>query len=430
MIKNNIIIKESSERIKTLITEMVATDNYWGYLFSKINRKKDNNVSAAFAVCPEIDGTISLLYNTNYIEISDDECIKDFLEHEGTHILNKHIPRLLRIISDETLMENKIKKRDKWNIAADCAVNSLIPKIKRKYSLSNGEDYCLVFPDYYNLPFKESAEFYYNNLPKDSENKNGNGEKLYKIVANHESWTKNNSKISDISSLASRLEQFSNSVLEESYKNVRNRGKLPSYIIKKIEEILKPPQIPYYQLISKLVKGSRLSKYKKAYTRINKKRIYTFFINGNHNIPKISPFPGKVKDYTFNISILLDTSGSMSKDDILEGLSGVKNIIENDKDCKTTVIENDAKIQKEYEIKKLKDIQYDIMGRGGTSLFPGLERCKELNSDVILVFTDGYCEDLNGISKKLLPRKIIYVLTKDGTSNYIDRTGYIVRLSK
>lgn len=416
---NNTTNDNSSERIRMLITELVALDDYWGFLFSKINRKKDYDLDALYAVCPETDGTISLLYNPLYVNLAYDDFLKIALEHEGTHILNKHIPRALRIISDETNLENKIKKKNRFNLAADCAVNTLIP-IERKYLLKNGEEYCLEFPDYYNLPLKESSEFYYNNLPEQDKNK----------IINHDSWTKNNSKVSDISSLASRLEQFSNSVLEESYNNVRKRGKLPGYIIEKIEEILKPPQIPYYQLISKLVKGSRLSKYKKAYTRINKKRIYTFFINGNHNIPKISPFPGKVKDYTFNVSILLDTSMSMEKNDILEGLSGVKNIIENDKDCKTTVIENDTKIQKEYEIKKIKDIDYEIHGRGGTSLFPGLERCKELNSDITLIFTDGYCEDLNKINKKLLPRKMIFVLTHDGTSSCVDRTGYIVRLPK
>ena len=155
--------------------------------------------------------------------------------------------------------------------------------------------------------------------------------------------------------------------------------------------------------------------------------MYTFFID-DKNLPSISPFPGKTKDFSFNISIILDTSGSMKKDDVLEGLSGVKNIIENDKYCKTTILEIDTIIQKEYEVKKLKDIDYTINGRGGTILLPALVRCKELNTDVTLVFTDGECDNINNVNRKLLPRKIIYILTKDGIRNRIDQTGFIMRL--
>jgi predicted metal-dependent peptidase len=248
-------------------------------------------------------------------------------------------------------------------------------------------------------------------------------------IDDHGSWTKNVSKVSDVGSLASRLQQYIDSIAEESYNSVRKKGNLPSYIQERIDEILKPPQIPYYQLISKLVKGSRLTKQKRAYTRINKKRVYTFFID-KKNLPIISPFPGKTKDFSFNISVVLDTSGSMRKDDVLEGLSGIKNMIENDKYCKTTALEIDTVIQKEYEIKKIKDIDFSIKGRGGTILLPALIRCKELNTDVTLVFTDGGCDNINLVNRRMLPKKIIYVLTKDGNINMIDKTGYIVRLPK
>jgi predicted metal-dependent peptidase len=120
----------------------------------------------------------------------------------------------------------------------------------------------------------------------------------------------------------------------------------------------------------------------------------------------------------------------MSRDDIMEGLSGVKNIIENDKYCKTTVIECDTVIHQEYEVNRLKDIQFEIHGRGGTELFPGLARAKELRTDVTLVFTDGYCDHINLINRVLLPKKIIYVLTEGGDSSTVDMTGFVVRLPR
>jgi len=429
MIDENIIVESSSERIKKIITEMIFKDSYWGYLFSKIDRKENLTIPSILGVTPEMDGTITLLYNSMFIDLANDDFLKVGLEHEGIHILNGHIPRFLRILSDEVGEKSKKQKSEKWNKSADCAVNTLI-KINRSYKIADYE-FKLIFPDIWNLPPKKAAEYYFENIPddesKEDENSDDGNSKMN--IDDHGSWVKNVSKVSDVSSLASRMEQYSNSIIEDAYNNVRHRGNLPSFISEKISELLRPPQIPYYQTIAKLVKGSRLSKQKRAYTRINKKRVYTFFFDNKH-LPIISPFPGKTKDFSFNISVVLDTSGSMSKDDVMEGLSGVKNFIENDKDCKTTVIEIDTIIQKEYVVTKLRDIDYSIKGRGGTEIFPALERCKALNTDVTLVFTDGYTDDINRINRQLLPKKIIYVLTSDGDSSKLDRTGYIIRLPK
>jgi predicted metal-dependent peptidase len=194
-----------------------------------------------------------------------------------------------------------------------------------------------------------------------------------------------------------------------------------------IEGALAPPKAPYYQLIRKLVRGTRFSKFKRSPTRINRKRTYVFTI-GDDCIPEISPFPGKMRDMTFDICVLIDTSGSMSDDDVREGLSGVKNIIEKDRHCYTTVLEVDAAVEKEYTVKKIRDIQFDIKGRGGTSLKPGLDRAKELNCDVCLAFTDGYTEDINSIPRKLLPKKLIWVITPNGTAKSVNQTGYVVRI--
>jgi len=424
---------KTDERIKEVITDLILRDSYWGYLFSKINRKVDEFLPAPMGICPEIDGLITLLYNPKFIDLADDEFLKIVVEHEGIHILNNHIPRFFRIIDNEINNCNKKQKSEKWNIATDCAVNTLI-NIKKSYMLGNFE-FNICHPDIYKLPSRMNAEYYFDNIPDEKSQtfSSSDGEKGCNFekrnIDDHGTWGKNIKKISDISSMASRIEQYTESIVEESYNNVRKKGNLSSHITQLINELLKPPQIPYYRLITKLVKGSRLSKFKKSYSRINKKRVYTFFID-KKNLPVISPFPGKTKDFSFNISILLDTSGSMSIEDILEGLSGIKHIIESDKDCRTTVIENDTNIRKEYEIKKLNDIQFNIKGRGGTRLAPALFRCKDLNSDVTLVFTDGFIDDINSINRKLLPKKIIWIITKNGISKYLDRTGYIVRLSK
>ena len=60
--------------------------------------------------------------------------------------------------------------------------------------------------------------------------------------------------------------------------------------------------------------------------------------------------------------------------------------------CKVTVIECDAMIQQVYEARSVKDISYDIHGRGGTSFVPVIDYINDNRNfrDAILIyFTDG-----------------------------------------
>lgn len=419
-------MNEANNRLKELIAKFVLKSNYWGFLFSRIRRKSFENLQSIMGVAAEQDGTISLIFNPDLLNQTDDDNIYKVLEHEGMHLLNKHIPRLLRILSNEIDEERKKFKMKIWNIASDCCVNDQadLPK----FLTIAGKPYHLHFPELYDLPKNKAAEFYFERLLKQSQEQNLESKGSQGNIDDHSKWSENVKSISDLSSLSRKIDNYVGNIVKESVKNFnRERGNLPGYLEDLINDLLGPPKAPYYQIIRKLVKGSRLSKFNRSLTRINRKRTYVF--EDDNSVPIISPFPGKKRDYSFDITLLLDTSGSMTKKDIIEGLSGIKNIIENDKYCKATVLENDTFLRKEYEVKRIRDIEFNILGRGGTTLRPGLERARELKSDVTLVFTDGETEDINSISRKLLPKKIIWVIQKDGTTKNINKTGgFIVRI--
>jgi len=243
-------------------------------------------------------------------------------------------------------------------------------------------------------------------------------------IDRHSQWD-DIKELEDNNILPKKIDDYINSVVKDSVKILKNKkkdiGNIPGYLSELIENILSPPKLPYYRIIEKLVKGSKQSKFKLSSTKINRKRSYVFLLenkdNTNKNIPIISPFPGKTRDFSFKILILIDTSMSMTKDDMMEALLGVKNIIEHDNHCDVTVIENDTRIVKEYKIKRLDDIDLSFKGRGGTRLKPGLERGRELKVDICLVFTDGYTENINNFDRRLLPKKIIWVIPNNGIIN-------------
>ncbi|MHA1815241.1 MAG: VWA-like domain-containing protein [Candidatus Heimdallarchaeaceae archaeon] len=415
-------VDNSGERIKQLIARFVLKYNYWGYLFARI-RRRPAQFHSIMGVAPEKDGTISLYYNPALMEgTSDSEVIK-VIEHEGMHLLNKHIPRFIRILANEVNEKRKADKHKIWNVAADCCVNEQIGLTEPV--MINGKEWPPCLPENYGMPKKQVTEFYFYELLK-------NAQKIpsYGALGDHEGWLKAAEGVSDLSSLSRKVDQHLQNIIRESVKNFsKERGRLPGYIADLIAGALEPPKAPYYQIIARLIRGTKLSKFKRSPTRINRKRVYTFHLK-DKNLPLISPFPGKMRDLTFMIVVLVDTSGSMNQEDILEGLSGVKNIIEKDRHCYVVVLEVDTVVEKEYEVNRIKDIQFDVKGRGGTTLRPGLERARELMCDVCLAFTDGFTENINEIPRKALPKKIIWVIDQNGTAETLNQTGPVVRITK
>jgi predicted metal-dependent peptidase len=426
----------TGERLKNLIAHMVLSYNYWGYLFSRISRKPTTfeSLGSIMGVAAEKDGTISLLYAPELVDRTDDENLKTVITHEGMHVLNKHLPRFLRIAANETNPLIIKSKADIWNKAADCASNEQA-EIKNDIIIA-GEHWKPELPERYDLPNGKLTEFYYLELLKKAKKVSisfggkckGKDGKNTGSFDNHEVWFNGVSDSADISSLSRKMDNFIQKTIRESVKTYnKEKGNLPAGIRQLIENALALPKAPYYQIIARLIRASRLSKFRRAFTVINRKRAYLF--DTPDGIPLISPFPGRTRDRTFKIVILIDTSGSMDKDQMAEALSGAKHIIEKDRFCHVTIIECDAQVHKEYQVKRISDIDPEMHGRGGTTLGPGLYRAAELFPDVCLGFTDGFTEDINALPRRKLPKKIIWVIGKErGKPDLLNRTGFVVRI--
>lgn len=424
------------ERIRKCLSKMIFNDSYWGYLFSNISRKTSEDLKYMFGISFGEDNRIYLTYNPKMLtDSTSDYTIEKFIEHTGFHLLCKHMFRFDEV-SDIFMSDNNVELyknlSELWDKSCDIVANYMSNMPDKM--IINGKEEHTINSKLLNLPEDKTAEFYLSKLLENNPPSDNNSSNNSKRFDDHSQWNLSNQKKESNSNMAEneisefiekQAEKSLDDLLYKSFKNVREKGNLPRNIVEKMEEVLRPPKIPYYYLIRKLVRGSRVSKLVKSYSKVNRKRLYSFFMEEN-NI--LLPFPGKRKDESFRIGVLLDTSGSMSVDRVGEGLSGIKNLIENDKNCETTVIEIDTQIQKEYNVNKISEIQYDIKGRGGTCLHPALIRFRELKSDVVLAFTDAECENINNINKKLLPNKIIWVIPNNYSREMIKDTGYIVEV--
>jgi predicted metal-dependent peptidase len=416
----------ADEKVKNLVARYVLKYNYWGYLFSRVRRRGIPGYPSIMGVQAEPDGTITLAYNPELINGTDNEVITKVVEHEGMHLLNKHLSRCIRMIGNDLTTMHPLEAQSKinlFNVASDCCVNTQIGL--KNPVIINGKEWPPCIPEKYELPENKTSEYYYIELMKKA--------KKIKIpplcdggFSDHKGWQVPQG-VSDASSLSRKLDNHISSIIRESVKNFsRDRGTLPSHIARLIDEALQPPKAPYYQIIKKLVKGTRLSKFRRTPTRVNRKRTYVFNFGTLDGVPIISPFPGRTRDFSFFIDIVIDTSGSMSPEEIREALSGCKNIIDNDKHTKTRVLECDAKVHNTYTLRKVGDINFKPKGGGGTTLMPGLIESKKANPDVTLVFTDGGCENINAQPRKDMPKKIIWVVS--GDPRQVNQTGFVVRI--
>lgn len=442
---------EADERVKNILARMSMDLSYWGFLFCRVAREPDVSMPFIMGVGATAEGRIKLFYNPIMVLNVTEKDLRVVIEHEGYHLLNKHLQRALRHIGQLKGKDGQHKMMQ-WNIAADCAVNEQL-KAPEELIVFN-KPYKLHFPKMHNLPAKHATEFYYERLmqakpnPEPCSGDHGEGGQPCDgscgqnpgqgqspgqgdMIGDHGKWTEAAEGTSDPSNVARKVEQYTKNIVSDTArkflnnKAVKQRGTAPGGLEELLRRFLEPPSIPYYEIIRRLVKGSRLAKWKRSLTKINRKRVFVF---NDDDDPEISPFPGKARDYSFKVCIICDTSGSMSPKDIGEALSGCKSIMEKDRNCRIHVIECDTQIHKEYEIKKIDDIDFKVKGRGGTRMMPAVERAKELKADITFMFTDGYTEDMNQFPVQKFPKKMVWVISKRGTDRNCNRRGICVHL--
>jgi len=458
---------------------LILKGNYWAGVLSQFNIVEDE-LCNTIGLRIEYDGSVNLIYSESFInkvkQTKDLHLLEVIFEHEGLHILNKHIERTI-ILSD---LDNFVEEN--CQISCDLAINPLIEDI---FYIHKQLGFNLTMPNCFNLPDGLLFEEYYDILNKnqkkekgesengDSENTDGGGEicsgqdegdsesgcgqpgsptdngdgsghdvsqqpinqnsqgqeKVPNTnTSDHRDWIKQLNG-ADQTNISYQLETTLRNIIGEATDSyVKSWGSVPGNIEHLIEEFLSEPRLPYYHIIKRYAIASRHGKQKVAYSKINRKRMYCFTEEDEKLSSYLMPFPGKEKDRSFNIGVLIDTSMSVPIDNngIHQALSGIQQILNDDPNSYITLLQVDTEIKSEEIIKKTKDInKFEYQGGGGTCLLKGLYRLKHLKCDITIVFTDGCFTNIHD-EVRFIPKKIIWVLPENGMISSIENTGPIV----
>lgn len=155
-------------------------------------------------------------------------------------------------------------------------------------------------------------------------------------------------------------------------------GDIPAEIIRELKRLTNPV-VPWQQLLMDFCTTTSRDDY--SWRRPNRRLFPEHYL------------PSAYSEALENITVAIDTSGSMDDDTLAEILAEIKFIHETLKPKTMTIIDCDYTIHSIYEIDEFTDIEsLEFTGGGGTSFFPVMDYCDENEPTLLIYFTDLFAQ--------------------------------------
>lgn len=169
----------------------------------------------------------------------------------------------------------------------------------------------------------------------------------------------------------------------------RKAGMIPAGVERVIRE-LQNPVLSWRRYVRKYVLG--VKKTQTSWMRAKRRSFDSEFV-----------FPGKKPEKTYKIHVSLDTSGSITEEELRDFLSEVYGAAKQLKSVEITIWTFDTKVYnvQKYTTRNIHKLKkYNIYGNGGTAFLVNWEYMKEnkIKPDLFIMFTDGYYGDAPGIA--------------------------------
>jgi predicted metal-dependent peptidase len=208
-----------------------------------------------------------------------------------------------------------------------------------------------------------------------------------------------------------------------SYKK-EGRGTLPGGLEELVNRFLAPPTVSWTELLKAYCVNAQKSKPLRGFRRISKSRAATQKYLASHagDTPRaralsvlskrIPLFPGTERDIRFEVYFVVDTSGSMSHDDLAVCLSELQHVQKASSDMVIHVLYVDCTVNKEYVLNSEDKLDFTMVGRGGTDFETAFKYISESSNhcDLVVYATDGHAPQ----PRTRLECQTIWLITKGG----------------
>ena len=316
---------EKTEDIsKVIIHFLMRNGTFYASLLQQMRRKADKTLEGNMEVGIK-NGMLELRYNPiKLAKLASMDEKAAVCEHECEHVVKSHFLR------------QQDRNTELWNIACDLAINQTIPNLPDK-SIKLRD-----FPSELQLLPEQSAEYYFNKLKEEGDkvrpSRNGDGSGSVKIKgANDDGEEDTEIDINNTDSHADwgkddTSQEMAEQVIKTDVKNAVQqtemlRGTVPAHLKEDIEQVFKPPVIPWQQIARKWI-GTRI----RGKRRFSRKRPSRRF-----GIMK----PGTISDRLISILLVVDTSGSMQSEELQDSFNEIRGLLQCYK-TKTYLMQVDA----------------------------------------------------------------------------------------
>lgn len=290
---------------------------------------------------------IHLLINPDYFLSLTPRARIGLLAHESWHPAFDHMDR------------RKDLDAERWNKAGDYIINNML--VKAGYELPPGG---LVDSIYNNMHTKQV----YDLLPETPEG--GTGYDCDIREASPADAAKQKELIKDIVIKAATQAKMQG----------ENPSNLPSEIAISIDKLLNP-KLPWHSILQNYMSAFAKDDY--SYRKANRRFQPDWWL------------PSLYSEAVEDISIAIDTSGSVSTEDFKIFLTEINDIKEKLNPVLTTVIDFDTKINTVYKLNQADSVaDLEFHGRGGTRLEPVFEYYKDDQPTVLIIFSDLRCSPI------------------------------------
>ena len=375
-------MKDAATRITEAKTQLILFMPFFASVLLRLVVAEDNSSPTMWT------DTVYLGYNSNFVQSLNNKELAGVLCHEVMHVALKHP---LRRGSRNHIV---------WNMACDYAINQIV--LDAKAVLPKG---CLVDKKYQGM----SAEHIYDELMKDAQSEAKGAKALmpgetrdYKQGGPSKDSSPNDGKgivVDKDLYKAGTQEQDKNidKMVAEAAVVGRAAGNIPGSLDRLITKLLNPV-LPWKEILARYIteRASDDYSWKQASRR---------YLHAGMYLPSLSS--PKMAD----VGVIIDTSASLSIQDIhlfAAEVHGILNVIPG---TKAHVLYVDTKVQ-EYEELSLETIgSMKPKGGGGTDFKPGFAWFKEKDMDLacIIYLTDGECNSFPADDKV----DTLWVLTQE-----------------
>lgn len=365
---------------------LMFKEPFYGLFLISLNKEISDAVQTA---CVAKDGiNTKLVISPKFWETISDNVKIAVLKHELLHIAFKHL-QMFDEYEDKSLL----------NVAADLEINQYIEDSYKDETWDGleitGAPWAAL-----NLPVKAGTRKYYELIKQEEQNNpdgdvakymnaaraaNGDGESReitledgtkVTVTSSHEFWKQYENMDEAEKKLMEK--QIEHQLKDTAEQVQRQRGTVPGELKELIDSLyVSEEAVIDWRAYLRRFNGMASKVFTKKTRRKPNKRFY-----GNPAL--------KIKQKK-NTLVAIDTSGSVSKDDLKEFLSEIHHIWKTG--TEVTVIECDAEIGRVYEYKGKSEEALEVTGRGGTSYEPVLNYLwnhKDKYQNLIYL-TDGEC---------------------------------------